>query len=102
MKTLPIKTVLLDPNEQASETNYGELIKTVVGRVDPSQGGIRVEDMAKRLRIIDAVNALAPDATEIQLEDADAATLVESLSSMRWAIVSHAIADFCGDMGAAK
>jgi hypothetical protein len=97
MKTIPLKTVTLVEGNKTTET-YVELIKTCVRHVAPGGNGIDVEDMAKRLRIVDAVNGVKAGAAEVKLEDADAALLCEAVGNMRWAIVSKALVDFVADM----
>lgn len=96
MKTIKLKSL---PQEGGPDFEYAQIIRQVVNLVDPQKGGLSVEDMKKRLRIIDALDKAK---TSLDLEDADYDTLAGLVSGFRWAIVSPLIVEFCEDVAAAK
>lgn len=60
-----------------------ELVKQAMEGVNP-EAGITVADMRRRHRVLDAVERLDADATELPLDDADAACLAQCLEVARW------------------
>lgn len=51
-------------------------------------GGIDVGSMRARCRVLDALDAVAPDATELRLEDADHAMLVRAINDFPFGVAN--------------
>ena len=83
---------LPDGREQKLAGTYAELAREVANHIP--QGGLNVTEMRKRLRLVEAVEGVAVDAT-IQFEDEDAKTLQKCAAAMPWAVVAKPIVEFC-------
>jgi hypothetical protein len=73
-------------NLRSGNPGTNDIIKTIIER--PMQG-INIGEMRLRCRVLDAVSALAPDATSITLEDADYATLERCTQNFQFGVVSR-------------
>lgn len=98
MKVIKLKSVKLSQNPDEDPVGYGDLIRTIVRGIDVREGA-DIEDIKKRLRIIDALDATKDDT--LKLEDADAEYLVGKVKANKWAIVSPGIVQFHDDIVAA-
>lgn len=95
MKTIKLKSVKLAP-DAPQDTSYADLIRAVLAC--PPDHGFQLEEMRKRSRVLDALEATRKDATDLHLEDADHDTLVRCVEAMRWGIFSPAIIAFADDI----
>jgi len=57
-------------------------------------GGFTAEEMYKRFRIIDRMNAPPDKLGKILLEDADVEKLKQCVESMRWEVMHHDVVEF--------
>lgn len=72
------------------------LIRNCVNQ--PTQGGLDIDEMQKRIRVLNALDKLTGEETEIQLEDADYQTIVGCEKQMRYAFPHQAFLDFNTDV----
>lgn len=91
MKTLKLAKTSVGTDEQP--VTYRELIKAVVEA--RNEKGISFVQMAKRLRIIEA---LEKSNDELVLEDADFELLKELTNEMKWGVVHKDIVKFCEEV----
>ncbi len=83
--------------EFADVKDYAGLIKVCVSV--PQQGGMDLETMRKRLRVLDALEK----ATEtIGIEDADLKTIQDCVKQMKWNVVHRDIVEFGDYIGGIK
>jgi hypothetical protein len=103
MKSIELK--VFKENIQGRETflTTFDLFKSAINA--PTQGGLNVDEMTKRLRLLDKVdehNSLFDIKTEfkeemletkavLELEDADYSKLKELFNEMKWGVVSKSI-----------
>lgn len=73
---------------------YGDLVKVCMNQ--PVQGGLPVNEIRKRLRVLDVVEK--PLVAEYQFEDADAKTLQSCVAAMRWMSPQRAFVEFSDDV----
>ena len=97
-KTIPLKSVELVKGGEPAK--YAELIRSVAGGLPPGKGA-EIEEIRKRTRILDALDKAGDEAESFDLEDADAAHLLQCLKQMQWAIVSPGIVTFHDDIAEA-
>lgn len=99
-KTIPLKEVHLaqKPGPDSEPAKYSELIRTVVGSVMIQSGGAEISEIRKRVRILDALDALEGGAEELILEDADAEALLGYLKTFKWGVISSGIVQFHDDI----
>jgi hypothetical protein len=92
-----VKTIELKIVERAAGEpwDYREVIKNVINGVDPREG-LSVDEMRKRLRVVDALEAC--DGPVLELEDADYELLARKVREMKWIVVDRVIVDFCDDI----
>lgn len=99
MKAVPlINDLTITVHGNPVQTSYRELIALAVQAVPPGSGGIQVDEIRRRIRVIDALEALEPDVTVLHLEDADYEKLVACVKAMPWNSTDRAILKFCDDM----
>jgi hypothetical protein len=77
--------------EGGKGATYAEMCRTAINNVP--RDGFTVDEMRKRLKIMDALDA-AKDKAEIDIEDADLATLKHCVSEVRWIRLDKAILAF--------
>lgn len=56
--------------------------------IAPAQRGVNVSDMRARCRVLDVLDAVGLDATQLVLEDADHGTLVRATNDFHFAIAT--------------
>ena len=83
----------------APETTYADMCKTAINNVP--REGFTVDEMRKRLRIMDAIEA-AKDQDLITVEDADIAVLKHCVAEIRWIRLDKAIVEFVDYIQAIK
>lgn len=71
------------------KAKYGDLLLACLN--SRPDGGFDIQEMRKRLRVIDVVEK---GGDELLFEDADMATIVGCVSSMKWAVFSKEIVEF--------
>jgi hypothetical protein len=76
-----------------------EIIKTVLER--PAQG-VNVGELRARCRVLDALDRVPPDATRINLEDADHDTLVRAVNTFVFGLASKELLAIVDDILEAK
>lgn len=83
----------------AHEAEWRALVEVVVNSppLTPNgkPAGYTPKAMRKRMRLVQAVEELAADATALVLEDADATELIAALQSVRFQRASKWLEDFC-------
>ena len=114
MKSIELKVAkeLLPSKEgmqQTLLTTY-ELLKSAIN--NPTQGGFNVDEMIKRLRLLNEVDkhkdlfeitdgkfddAILERKATLELEDADFAKLKELFKEMKWGVVSKTIIEIHND-----
>ena len=67
---------------------------------NPPQGGFTLSVMRERNRISEALDALPEDASELELEDADAVVLNKCVEEMKWGIRNKNIVLFAEEVAA--
>src|SRR5260370_170606 len=77
-----LKTV---PLRESPSLKTVEIIKAVLER--PTQGAV-VSELRARCRVLDALDRVPPDATELYLEDADHDTLVRAVNTFVFGLAS--------------
>ncbi len=92
MKTLPIR---LATNGSEGTIKLVRIVMEVV-----PEKGLGVDEMRKRFRLLDLLDGLDSEATELQMEDADAACLSECEADARWTKLSREILQFSDDVRA--
>lgn len=90
MKTLKNVKTSLSLNENGDVADYKSLCRLCVNT--NQKGPIYPEDMAKRVRVIAAINESPDD--EIELEDADAETLKTCVAAFGFPIVNEQLVEF--------
>lgn len=93
MKTLTLKKFVLEGSEK--EITYAALVKDCVKAMN--QQGLDVEELRKRIRIIDALEKAGE---KLELEDQDAETLKTLVRAQKWAVVDRSIIQFIEDVEA--
>lgn len=85
-----MKQISLTPAVPAPEgmPTYASLIHTCIVAV-PHGEAVMLDEQRKRIRVLDALEALSDDATELFLEDAEAVTLSTCVKNMPWGVVSR-------------
>ena len=73
-----------------------QLIKNCVNQ--PTQGGLDIEEMKKRIRVLNELDKLSGEETEFTIEDADHQTIVNCAKSMRYAFPNQAFIQFDDDI----
>lgn len=100
-----MKTILLrkftDVKPSGQETPGVELtsiqlIKNCVNQ--PTQGGLDIEEMKKRIRVLNELDKLSGEETELTIEDADHQTIVTCAKNMRYAFPNQAFIQFDEDI----
>ena len=82
MKTIPLKTVTdTTPGQPETEFDYARVMITILTGANPQ--GLTIEDMRKRMRIADALEA-GQKTGECELEDADYIYLIQIIRGHRW------------------
>jgi hypothetical protein len=74
------------------EWDYKSFIKDIANSAP--ERGFTPSELTKRLRVIEAVDKLKEDATQLKLEDADWETLKAAHSTFTWSIVAKCINEF--------
>lgn len=85
------------PNKQFDGDNSVAAMAKHCTRTAPesnSQGGISVDIMRKRIRVIDAIELAEKNKASIQLEDADYDELKQCVKDSRWGAVDKMIIEF--------
>lgn len=100
MKTIVLRK-FTDVKPQGQETPGVEitsiqLIRNCVNQ--PTQGGLDIEEMQKRMRVLNVLDKVNPEQTELSIEDADYQTIVSCESKMRYAFPHQAFLDFNKDI----
>lgn len=92
MKTIQLKEgIVVYPNAMTAPVTTAQLILAAIDNIP--EKGFTIADLRARGRIADAVEN-CDGATQIELEDADFATLKKCVADMRWAVRSGFIVDF--------
>lgn len=73
-----------------------QLIKNCVNQ--PTQGGLDIDEMKKRIRVLNVLDKLSGEEKEFTVEDADHQTIVNCAKSMRYAFPNQAFIDFDNDI----
>lgn len=102
MKRFELKSYTVGRGDNAEELPAAELMGLCVNHTDPTKGGLTLREMRKRNRVLDHLEGVDDDATHVDMEDADAATLQECVEAMQWAMVSTGIIAFGDDVKNAK
>lgn len=95
MKTITLKTVQLA--RDGEEVPYAALIRQCVSASKPN-APVMLDEQRKRIRVLDALDALKPGAKALELEDEDAKTLARCVEEMPWAFTSKGIVQFADDV----
>lgn len=90
MKTIELKT--FPGPEGAAGAPYQQAMVQILGGA-PARG-LSTDELMKRVRVLEAIDALADGATELELEDADAATLLQAVNDHAWPAVIPGSGDF--------
>ena len=86
MKTLQNKTILL----AGESITYAQLMAQCL---NGAAEGFSIDEMRRRIRVMDAIEKAGNDGKEIELEDHDYQTLVSALD-IRWRLLSREIVEF--------
>lgn len=77
-----------------------DIINQVAG-LSPARA-ISIDEMRKRVRILEAIEALKPDAVELFLEDADCDVLINAMNGFPWSGASRELLAVIDDVLGAK
>lgn len=118
MKVIPLKVFQESINGKEMFFSYYTLIENAINQ--QPQGGIKVDEMSKRLRILKALET-SKDIFEVseemfqknpqevlsrvgsfELEDSDLTKLKELIKETKWGIVSYGVLRFCEHIEAIK
>lgn len=91
MKTVPLR--------ESPSLKTVEIIKAVLER--PTQGAV-VSELRARCRVLDALDRVQPDATELYLEDADHDTLVRAVNTFVFGVATKDVLAIVDDILEAK
>lgn len=91
MKFIPFRTF--------SEFKTRDLLRIVATQC---QNGARVDELRKRVRLLDAVEAAPDDAAGIEIEDADQELMARLMSEYPWALASRDLLTIIDDVVQAK
>ena len=109
MKTVKLKVIKENIGGRDTILTTYDLLKSTIN--NPKEGGFNVDEMIKRLRLLEKLdahkeiftieeanleNSLAITA-ELSLEDADYNDLKELLKGMKWGVISQAIVDLTNE-----
>lgn len=86
MKSLALPVLKI----QEQEVKTSDLLKNCLNA--PPQGGLTPEDMRKRIKVLDVLEA---STDTLELEDADAETLKACVGEMRWTLINKDILHLC-------
>lgn len=92
MKLIPIR--------EADKFSTLKVIEAVMN--SSPQKALTPADMRARFKVMDKVEALQKDATELVLEDAEMKTLLEATTSFPWAVLDRDLLQVIEDMENAK
>ena len=96
MKTIELKNqteaISIGANKQDIDISTLELIK--IATFTTPQGGFTANDMANRLRILDAIEKISENTKFLTLEDSDFANLGKYVNETKWGMISRTIAEF--------
>lgn len=93
MKTIPLKTINTDTT---TLTIIHAVAATPLG--GGKQGGTSIDDMRLDVRLLDAVEKVKPDATEMDLEDADWNRLCAKLKHYPFAFANRQLLAIIDDI----
>lgn len=99
MKTIPIRTFGERDQKGAPVTSL-TLLRMALDA--PSREGLTMEDIRKRMRIHDAIEAVNEPAVALSLEDADFAVLMGVWRATPWATPNRALVAVDDDLNAAE
>lgn len=96
MKSIELKAAKETPviNGRSTEVELKtiDLIKIAINQAP--EGGYTPAEMQQRVRAVEAIDALAEDATELSLEDADYENVKKWVKAVKWAFISKFILAF--------
>ena len=109
MKTVNLKVIKENIAGRDTFLTTYDLLKMVIN--NPKEGGFNVDEMIKRLRLLEKLDAHKEIFTieeayldnslsitaELSLEDDDYNDLKELLKSMKWGVISQAIVDLTNE-----
>ena len=98
MKKFDMKTVQVETASGSQPMSYRDLITAVV-KAPTAEGGVNVDEMHRRCRILEALDRAK--AGVLLLEDQDADALGQCLKAMKWGMVDIEIGRFCKALEAA-
>jgi hypothetical protein len=112
MKTITLKVAKEELNGREQFLTTYDLLKSVIN--NPTQGGFNVDEMVKRLRLLNKVeehkdlfeikpeefnDSLLTKTAKLELEDSDFSKLSELFKEMKWGVVSKTIIDLSEELG---
>lgn len=98
MKTISIKThpteFERDEKNQPTEQPFTTLSLISLVMKAPPEGGFSPDEMRKRFKVLDKVEALTNESTAIELEDSEASLLSSLFKKYKWGKMDKFIVDF--------
>jgi hypothetical protein len=80
MKTIKLRPEIVSGNERISSAGVLRLVAA-----NSPQKALSVDEMRRRVRILDALDNLPNDAESMHLEDEDVKTLIAAIDAFPWA-----------------
>lgn len=102
MKTIENKTTSISNGDEVNKKflTSGDLLKIIINTVP--QGGLTVEEMKKRLRLIESLDKANETTSSISLEDADFDLLKTQTIDYKWGALHKDIIDLVDSINSIK
>lgn len=97
MKRIKLRGTMMANGERITSLSIIRLVTT-----NSPGRALMVDEIRKRVRILDALDALPPDADHLLLEDDDAATLAAAIESFPWSSASKSLLTIIDDVTKAE
>ena len=91
MKHIPLRVVTIDNNGETISLSYRAQIAEIIRH--PGEV-VDLEEVRRALRVLLALDQAPPEATGLNLEDADFEYMKARILNARWPLVDQAILDF--------